>query len=232
VLSALPAIDFGPPADRHHVTCKLKKLQWEGERRQKIEEENFKLLQRMGAIMNKNRLGNHWQIPPPDFLHRVGIYPRTRSPTPHKESTAESPVKPEKKRSCSACTPSPAKPVTIPEDRVPWAPPKERLSRRNSGSVFREPLSDFLYIEKATKPSLPAVSPVVKKPPRSKSSPSKDCESVNVPSINKMYLCQGPLRVRVNFPAETEVTVISGNNRKIIQMNKCKCTAITVSRKK
>lgn len=65
VQSALPAIDVGPPPQRAHVCCKLKKLQSELERSARIEEDNFRLLQRMSSIMRTNRLDNRWLADPP-----------------------------------------------------------------------------------------------------------------------------------------------------------------------
>lgn len=213
VLTALPAIDFGPPTERRHVTCKLKKLQWEGERRNKIEEDNFKLLQRMGSIMRRNRLENHWETPPPDFLHRVGIYHRTRSPTPYREleDSPENAPGLVRRRGCSACTPSPMKPPTIPEERIPWSPPRERLSRRRSSSVVMQPLSDFDIIKKKTEQKKigDAVLPGIAKN-RSKSVSAKKLQSEPV-SLNRIVLTQGALKVSVNFPADAEVKIISGN---------------------
>lgn len=60
VETAGPAIDFHPPPERAHITQKLKKLQKERERKEKIERDNIRLLQRLGAIMSKKRLDNIW----------------------------------------------------------------------------------------------------------------------------------------------------------------------------
>jgi len=65
VQCALPAIDVGPPPTRSHVCCKLKKQQSEQERKTQIEQDNCRLLQRMGTIMRTNRLDNHWVNQPP-----------------------------------------------------------------------------------------------------------------------------------------------------------------------
>jgi len=61
VQSATPAIDFRPPSTHPHITVKLKKVQRECERRQQIETENIRLLQKLGAIMNGKRIENFWQ---------------------------------------------------------------------------------------------------------------------------------------------------------------------------
>lgn len=47
VQSAGPAIDFYPPNDYPHITAKLKKLQKESERQDKVNKDNIRLLQRL-----------------------------------------------------------------------------------------------------------------------------------------------------------------------------------------
>ncbi|CAH2243190.1 jg3980 [Pararge aegeria aegeria] len=74
VHSALPAIDARSPAARPHVALKLKKCQRELDRKNKIQSDNFSLLQRLGAIMRVNRLDNHWEKPLPNFHKKVGQF--------------------------------------------------------------------------------------------------------------------------------------------------------------
>ncbi|KAG6441104.1 uncharacterized protein LOC115443242 isoform X2 [Manduca sexta] len=74
VKSALPAIDDRPPTARPHVALKLKKCQRELDRKKKIQNENFSLLQRLNAIMKVNRLDNRWEKPLPNFHHKVGLF--------------------------------------------------------------------------------------------------------------------------------------------------------------
>ncbi|XP_026314561.1 uncharacterized protein LOC113226211 [Hyposmocoma kahamanoa] len=74
VRSALPAIDDKPPPARPHVVLKLKKQQRESERKNKIQNDNFSLLQRLSGIMKLNRLDNHWVRPLPNFHHKVGLF--------------------------------------------------------------------------------------------------------------------------------------------------------------
>lgn len=47
VQSAGPAIDFYPPNDYPHITAKLKKMQKESERQDKVNKDNIRLLQRL-----------------------------------------------------------------------------------------------------------------------------------------------------------------------------------------
>lgn len=65
VQSAQPAIDFIRPQHQPQVLIKLKKLQRERERMEEIEKENQRLLQKLGQIMNTNRLENYWRAPRP-----------------------------------------------------------------------------------------------------------------------------------------------------------------------
>ncbi|KAL0849645.1 hypothetical protein ABMA28_013900 [Loxostege sticticalis] len=74
VRSALPAIDDRAPPTRPHVALKLKKCQRELDRKNKIQSDNFSLLQRLNAIMKVNRLDNHWPKPLPNFQQKVGLF--------------------------------------------------------------------------------------------------------------------------------------------------------------
>lgn len=65
VETALPAIDVRSPVKRQHVACKLKKLQKESERCERIHQDNCTLLQHLSSIMKTNRLDNNWLEPPP-----------------------------------------------------------------------------------------------------------------------------------------------------------------------
>lgn len=247
----MPAIDFGPPPQRGHVTCKLKKLQREGERRSKIEEDNFRLLQRMGDIMKKNRLDNYWETQPPTFLRRVGIYHRTRSPSPYSEvtpaSTPETPLT--RKSRCTACTPVNEKPRQIPEERIPWEPPKKSVSRRRSSSVALPLTSDFDFSRKQSSRdiSLTRSHPVsAASKTRAKSSISTESgdrlssKRSQLPSISskrsksasrlgseqRLVVQQGALQVAVNFPSYAEVKLTSDKGEKFLQRSHCECGAI------
>ncbi|XP_053696755.1 uncharacterized protein LOC128744037 [Sabethes cyaneus] len=147
VETAAPAIDFHPPAERAHITQKLKKLQKERERTEKIERDNIRLLQRLGAIMSKKRLDNIWTHARPNFLSREYIYPirpkttgaeldhnRRRSLSSRSlddlgdstESANNRPIR------CSACTRRAYKPnKVVPEERMPWAPQRKTSNRKH-----------------------------------------------------------------------------------------------------
>lgn len=65
VESALPVIDVGPPAERGHVSCKLKQVQSESERCAQIGRDNCALVLRLAHIMRTSRVDNGWRQPPP-----------------------------------------------------------------------------------------------------------------------------------------------------------------------
>ncbi|KAK6622936.1 hypothetical protein RUM43_008788 [Polyplax serrata] len=239
VINALPMVDFGPPLQHGHVTVKLKKLQKERERQMKIEEDNFKLLQHLGAIMTKKRVDNYWETAPPTFLRRVGIYHRTRTPTPCLESASSSTSDNlNKKSKCSACVPEPEKPVQIPEERIPWDPPKKVLTRRQSRSAVCPVISDFDFKKVDAKTEVTREkNPVISAPEMGSRStgrkPAKGSElpvlaGTKVPAkIGKpeqtIVLRQGQLQVVVNFPSFAEVKVVRGKTEKYLQRNFCGC---------
>uniref|UniRef100_A0A182PRR0 Uncharacterized protein n=1 Tax=Anopheles epiroticus TaxID=199890 RepID=A0A182PRR0_9DIPT len=155
VVTAMPAIDFHPPPERIHIAQKLKKQQKELERKEKIEQENIRLLQRLGAIMSKKRLDNIWTYTRPNFLRRESIYPIRPKTTPDTSgrgqsssgkqgtggnllSSTSNSVSPlagwTKSIRCSACS-APAR-VAIqlnqiaPEGRIPWAPQRKTTNRK------------------------------------------------------------------------------------------------------
>ncbi|XP_063234414.1 uncharacterized protein LOC134537659 [Bacillus rossius redtenbacheri] len=203
VQSALPAIDVGPPPPRGHVCCKLKKLQWEEERCAQIEEDNFRLLQRMGSIMQTNRLDNHWLSQPPNFLHRVGIY-KTR-PTQSAATDSALTNTPEalshRKIRCQACNPQKINMAqVIPEERVPWEPPKINVSRLLS-SATSNTQSTFTTT--------------------SQRSHSRDVDA----SPHRVTVTRGSLRLQVDFPAQAGVKIKSGQQERMLQREYCQCKA-------
>uniref|UniRef100_A0A336LLG1 CSON012026 protein n=1 Tax=Culicoides sonorensis TaxID=179676 RepID=A0A336LLG1_CULSO len=142
VIKATPRIDFHPPAEHNHVALKLKKAQKELERQRQIENENIRLLQRLGSIMTKKRIDNFWQTPRPNFLSREPIIDYTASKSRSRSSSIRelptiSDDEKVRRRSksayrCTACSPG------IPSDwikeddgeREPFAMPKESKNVR------------------------------------------------------------------------------------------------------
>ncbi|KAL0274246.1 UNVERIFIED_CONTAM: hypothetical protein PYX00_006717 [Menopon gallinae] len=246
VLTALPVIDFGPPPQRGHVTLKLKKLQKEGERRTKIEEDNFRLLQRMGAIMKKNRLDNYWETEPPNFLRRVGIYHRTRSPTPCEELTpVTSPRASNTRKSrCLACSAEPEKPKIIPEERVPWEPPKKSPSNRRSSItttttvVIKTADSSSGSKNDSSRSNTTSRAKTAVGTTEAKSSclpyidNKKYCKTLGDAVGRRIVLEQGSLHLAVNFPIYVDVKVKSAKGEKYIQRGYCGCQALSRNKHK
>lgn len=205
--------------------------------------------------MKKNRLDNHWETQPPTFLRRVGIYHRTRSPSPYQEitsaSTPDIPVT--RKSRCIACTPIQEKPKQIPEERIPWEPPKKSVSRRRSSSVALPITSDFDFSRKHSSrdfsySSSHPVSAASKTGTRIRSSGSSDSgeklssiRRSQLPSISskrsksasrgmaadqRLIVQQGGLQLAVNFPSYAEVKITSDKGEKVLQRSHCECGAI------
>lgn len=143
VIKAIPRIDFHPPAEHNHVTLKLKKAQKELERQKQIENENIRLLQRLGSIMTKKRIDNFWQTPRPNFLSRepivdyVAMRSRSRDSSVRELPTLSEDQMMQRRRSksasrCSACSPNVSTDY-LKEDlgeRIPFATPKESKNVR------------------------------------------------------------------------------------------------------
>lgn len=131
VANAEPAIDFDPPNEYPHITLKLKKFQKENERQEKVNRDNIRLLQRLGAIMTTKRLMNFWKSPRPSFLNREFI-PHLNSRLSGSAASSsdsssfddERPVQKSAKSYCAICSGKRMKVnKIIPiEARIPWKP--------------------------------------------------------------------------------------------------------------
>lgn len=127
VQDAGPAIDFYPPNDYPHITAKLKKLQKESERQDKVNKDNIRLLQRLGSIMTTKRLKNYWENPRPSFLNREVIPHLTLKSTTllvdDDEIEISEPRPVTGKSKCAICSGKFRKVnKIIPEERIPWKP--------------------------------------------------------------------------------------------------------------
>lgn len=128
VQSAGPAIDFYPPNDYPHITAKLKKMQKESERADKVHKDNIRLLQRLGSIMTTKRLKNYWDSPRPSFLNReviphLNLKSNTLSTTDEDEPEVDAPRAVSGKSKCAICSGKFRKTnKIIPESRIPWKP--------------------------------------------------------------------------------------------------------------
>ncbi|GLV38810.1 uncharacterized protein CBL_05809 [Carabus blaptoides fortunei] len=229
VQSALPAIDVGPPPNRVHVFYKLKKQQKEYERCDKIEKDNFKLLQRMRSLMSTTRVDNTWTTAQPNFLNRVSMYGSSNSdksmckkrevPSPEFDNT--------RKGRCHACTPKKTTPMKIPEERIPWEPPKSQVSRRRSLSlpptrkvqIQTPPKEDKPPRKLSPKPAAEIKSSVAQRRTTRKIYPESS-------SAQSIILTRGDLHLAVNFPPDTMVTLKEGSTERFLIPGPCQCKAI------
>ncbi|XP_059487106.1 uncharacterized protein LOC132203380 [Neocloeon triangulifer] len=229
IKSARPVIDSGPPKDRGHVTVKLKKLQCEEERTEKIKQDNIRLLQRMTAIMRTSRLDNQWITEPSRSLEkknsmpcRIGIYGQLAVSKKIKDEM-KLPDLVDKKSECSACR------IKQMQREFEDVQPKQEYLRRAKMAILpRE--SDFdLSVDESRKlkkerpksakgktrwsahPTRYSTKPVVKLRPL---------------SGNKVVFTRGPLEVSVSYPNHTQVVLKRiGSEPRIIDSEFCQCRA-------
>lgn len=135
VQSAGPAIDFYPPNEYPHITSKLKKLQKESERQDKVNKDNIRLLQRLGSIMTTKRLQNFWPSPRPSFLNREAIphlnFKSSGSTTDEAEADSSESQVVVSKSKCAICSGKFRRTnKIIPEERIPWKPSTPTKNQR------------------------------------------------------------------------------------------------------
>lgn len=142
IQGAGPVIDFYPPSEYSHITTKLKKLQKEAERQEKVNKDNVRLLQRLGSIMTTKRLKNFWEHSRPSFLNReviphlnfrsnsTAVSPssssmRRESAVELNDGESDSSAMASRKSRCAICSGKfhkTNKVIPEPEERIPWKP--------------------------------------------------------------------------------------------------------------
>ncbi|XP_066249520.1 uncharacterized protein [Euwallacea similis] len=204
IQTATPAIDTKAPALRPHVAVKLKKLQKESERAQRIESENLILLQRLKHIM-----GTHWvdnYLPPqPNFLSRVAMFRPTDSgvgleegAVPQEEEEGRRHGRRIRKLKCLACTPLKVCPVD--EGKVPWEPQRSPVGRRSKSVPPPKPTS--LSRKRSSSPAR-----------------AKTAQPKSLPS-STINLYRGSLKLSVLFPLDT---IVDFDKRRIKEHRLCNC---------
>ncbi|XP_037828890.1 uncharacterized protein CFAP97D1 [Lucilia sericata] len=136
VKSAKAAIDRTPPVFYPHIVQKAKKQQTEKERTLYVENENVRLLQRLADIMRTKRMPDFWREPRPNFLSREKLFevrPRTThmnwTPLEGLKEAVHKSAKATRTNRCPTCKGQPERPkIIIPEERVPWQPPRSSFN--------------------------------------------------------------------------------------------------------
>lgn len=125
--------------------------------------------------------------------------------------------------------------MQIPEERIPWEPPKMFQSRR-SRSVPPQPKPKT--IESETETQVQHDKKIDTKPEKIKSAPqrAKSCKPkvkrpkskklISEPTTQSIILSRGDLRLAVNFPVDTLVKLKDGPAEKFILRSDCQCKAI------
>jgi len=221
VLSAHPAIDSAPPPFREHVSNKLKKTQVDSERRAKIVEDNFTLLQHLMKIRSTSRVDHFWTTPPPNFLSKVGIY-GSRSPKIEKTEVERKPVfLKTRKDKCPGCSPhlNPIK-ENLTAERLPYDPPKKQMSTRLETINPKE--STYKSYTDEDIPNFRGQQFGTPRPKKSASNrKQKSLPSVGSPS--NIVLAKGGLTVSVKFPLQEDIDN-DGAELKLIEREFCEYT--------
>lgn len=192
-------------------------------------------MQNLGSIMSSKRVDNYWKEEPPTFLKRVGIYPKSRAPTPSYEITLnDTQENSTRKLRCLACTPHEKKNIIIPEERVPWEEPKKMLTRRLSALAIFPLTSTFNPSKEKTEVNLKDPKSSLKYKKKSLVVSGENfkfptLEIANTKSTNfqevkqKVVLQVGQSQITLNFPPFAEVKFVEGKCEKYLQRNSCGC---------
>ncbi|CAB3365373.1 Hypothetical predicted protein [Cloeon dipterum] len=219
VKSAKAVIDSGPPKERGHVTLKLKKLQFEEERTEKIEKDNIRLLQRMAAIMSTSRLDNRWLTDPPGgFLGRIGIYGPVLGHRRLSDECLKFPDIHERKSECTAC-----RIKEMQKEYEQLKSKKEFLKKGQSTICFKE--SETAAVVKRERPK--SAKGKTRKSAHPSKYKTKPVVRLRPLSGNKVVFTRGPLEVSVSYPNNTQVVLKRiGDAPKIIDSEFCECKAL------
>ncbi|XP_073994950.1 uncharacterized protein [Rhodnius prolixus] len=231
VQTALPAIDNSPPPQRPHVFCKLKKVQKEAERCSQIVSDNFTLLQHLSNIMRTTRVDHFWEEPPPNFLQRVGVYKVRRKGLRRVKTDLSEEDQPHSRRErCYGCSPQRFPKVEIiPEERIPFPPPKERITRRAETPPDWEKQYQFRCSE-----DRPEFRGKVWNRPEKRSSIRQhvDVEKRQrrrrrkrelMEETQSIYLSKDGLTLAVKFPSRTEVLMTNQSGTRVLERELCEC---------
>ncbi|KAL3281902.1 hypothetical protein HHI36_005107 [Cryptolaemus montrouzieri] len=242
VKSALPAIDNRPPDCRYHVRNKSKKQLHERDRMDKIQRHNFLLLQKLKDIKRKCRVDHYWSTPLPQMVkNKVALY-ETYIPNIDFDIHDENDNEMEeierrleelgiRKAKCFSCSPQKLQEPEIPEERIPWEVKKDMIIKRERSKSLpaRKSHLSLPVIRESnnerTKQTSRRVKSCVPREDRYKAfdgeGPKK--KSLNSYSPHRIVLSRGCLKLSVNFPLDTLVTLEDGNQNKLITGGLCNC---------
>ncbi|XP_060517986.1 uncharacterized protein LOC132696892 isoform X2 [Cylas formicarius] len=214
VQSASPVVDNKSPPFRGHVRVKLKKMQKEKERMNKIEGENFLLLKKMSYITQKHWMDN-WLPPQPNFLSKIELYNARPLLVKQTESEMESDSCVDKaprhsKFRCSACTLQKLPELKIAEKEIPLRVlPKEPVGRSRSKSV----------------PATKLLPTIIEKPHSANAEYTSKSKMLRHNILNnetqKITLSRGSLKLSVNFPPDTTIKFDDGQFEKYLTRGHC-----------
>ncbi|KAK9888895.1 hypothetical protein WA026_001116 [Henosepilachna vigintioctopunctata] len=241
VRSALPAIDNRAPSSRYHVHVKLKKNLQERDRLDKIQKNNFYLLQKLRDIKKKCRVDHYWSTPLPYMVkNKVALFETTEAHIVDFDVRDENDNEMEeierrleelgiRKTKCDACNPQKSREQQVIEKRIPWEQQKEIEMKRERSKSLPFQKSHLSVIQESNegkknnrriKSCLPVEFNDKKKIEKYEGNRKKQLSST---SPHRLVISRGCLKLSVDFPIDTLVTFQEGNQSKNITGALCHC---------
>ncbi|VVC25333.1 Hemingway/KIAA1430 [Cinara cedri] len=222
VKSATARIDTTPPREYHHIITKKKKSQMEQERCSQILINNSILWQHLCEIMKTKRVDDRWDYEQPKFFHRIKLFKKNENKL---IIHIEEPVNYEnmeniKNKRCYACNPNLSiSKVHIPEEKIPWNPPKKNVSKqiRKNSSVHSNKDIKSVKCQKSEETS------ISKKQVDNKLNVNNITIETNN-YLNYIEINEGSLDVVIKFPSGSKVAMINGKTKNVLQLNNLQCT--------
>ncbi|KAL5238160.1 hypothetical protein ACI65C_005570 [Semiaphis heraclei] len=228
--SATARVDTTPPQEWQHIVLKSKKYQTERERCTQILLNNGILWRHLNEIMSTRRVDNRWDHEQPKFFHRVSLFTKSNNKltVDIEESSESGKVQTEvKNERCIACNPNLSISKTnIPEERIPWDPPKKKLSKKlrslsihNDGGVKNTKHQVKNKSRESQKKSI-----VLPKNSENKLNINNNIMIETNNYLNYIEINEGSLDLVIKFPFGSKVSMVEGKTKRVLQPNNCQCT--------
>ncbi|CAI6358124.1 unnamed protein product [Macrosiphum euphorbiae] len=228
--SATARVDTTPPQEWQHIVLKTKKYQKERERCTQILLNNGILWRHLSEIMSTRRVDNRWDYEQPKFFHRVNLFTKSNNKltVDIEESSESGKVQTEvKNERCIACNPKLSIIKTnIPEERIPWDPPKKKLSKKlrslsihNDGGVKNTKNQVLNKSRQSDKKNTVSTKKIDNKLNINNNIMIETNNYLNYIEIN-----EGSLDLVIKFPSGSKVSMVEGKTKRVLQPNNCQCT--------
>lgn len=231
---------------------KTKKYQKEQERCTQILLNNGILWRHLNEIMSTRRVDNRWDYEQPKFFHRVNLFTKSNNKltVDIEESSESGKVLTEvKNERCIACNPNLSISKTnIPEERIPWDPPKKKLSKKlrslsihNDGvnyklsklniKIFLK-INNLILLQVVKNMKHQVLNTSWQSQQKSTVSKIKIDNKLNINNnilietnnyLNYIEINEGTLDLIIKFPSGSKVSMVKGKTKRVLQPNNCQC---------